>query len=219
MARRPGPSPPCNERCERANDGLLHVSTFTIVHVLHEAGYTWQQSRTWCRTGFTLRKRKDGVVEESYDPFTPEKQTVIERAYLAGERLGLPVWCEDEAGPYQTIPQAGSSWQLEGQPVRQDHQYIRGLPVKLLTLFRPASGELRAEPVEHTTNAILHPWLKEPLLQILEQCPPAPEVVPEGRRWQDWDIYPAAEQLDRFLPPVRMLLIWDNLAGHKSPQP
>jgi DDE superfamily endonuclease len=85
-----------------------------------------------------------------------------------GERLGLQVWCEDEAGPYQTIPQAGPSWQVEGEPARQDHQYIRGLPVKLLTLFRPASGELRAEPVAHTTNSILHPWLKEHLLQILE---------------------------------------------------
>ena len=40
--------------------------------------------------------------------------------------------------------------------------------------------------------------------------------VPPGRRWQDWDIYPAAEQLDRFFPPVRVLLILDNLAGHKS---
>jgi len=51
-----------------APDGLPHVSTFTIVYVLHEAGYNWQQSRTWCRTGTTLRKRKNGVVEESYDP-------------------------------------------------------------------------------------------------------------------------------------------------------
>ena len=142
---------------------------------------------------------------------------MIERAYLTGERLGLQVWCEDEAGPYQTIPQAGPSWQREGHPVRQDHQYLRGDPAKLLTLFRPATGELRAEPVERTTNAILHPWLKQQLTAILEQCPPAPAVVPEGRRWQDWDIYPAAEQLDRFFPPVRMLLIWDNLAGHKSP--
>jgi transposase len=198
-------------------DGLPHVSTFTILHVLHEMGYTWQQSRTRCRTSVTLRKRKDGVVEESYDPYTPQKTAAIERAYLIGERLGLQVWCEDEAGPYQTIPQAGPSFQPEGQPIRQDHQYIRGNPAKLLTLFRPATGELRAEPVEHTTNAILHPWLKAHLLAILEQSPAAPEPVPQGRRWQDWDIYPAAEQLDRFLPPVRMLLIWDNLAGHKSP--
>ncbi len=146
------------------------------------------------------------MVEESYDPYTPQKTTVIERAYLTGERLGLQVWCEDEAGPYQTIPQQGPSFQPEGDPVRQDHQSIRGLPVKLLTLLRPATGELRAEPVEHTTNAVFHPWLKQPLLEILEQCPPAPETVPEGRRGPDWDIYPAAEQLDRFFPPARGLL-------------
>ena len=29
---------------------------------------------------------------------------MIERAYVIGERFGLQVWCEDEAGPYQTIP-------------------------------------------------------------------------------------------------------------------
>jgi transposase len=57
-----------------APDGLPHVSTFTIVHALHEAGYSWQQSRTWCKTGTTLRKRTDGTVEESYDPLTPEKK-------------------------------------------------------------------------------------------------------------------------------------------------
>jgi transposase len=57
-----------------APDGLPRVSTFTILHVLHEAGYGWQQSRTWCKTGTTLRKRKDGTVEESYDPYTQEKK-------------------------------------------------------------------------------------------------------------------------------------------------
>jgi transposase len=56
-----------------ASDGLPAVSTFTILHALHEAGYSWQQSRTWCKTGTTLRKRKDGTVEESSDPYTPEK--------------------------------------------------------------------------------------------------------------------------------------------------
>jgi transposase len=57
-----------------APDGLPCVSTFTLVHVLHEAGYNWQQSRTWCKTGTTLRKRKDGTVEESTDPYTQEKK-------------------------------------------------------------------------------------------------------------------------------------------------
>ena len=204
-------------RCalREALDGLPQVSTFTLLSVIHEAGYSWQKSRTWCETGKTLRK-KDGRVEESYDEYTQEKSQMIERAYVIGERLGLQVWCEDEAGPYQTIPQPGESWQLENHPARQAHQYLRGETAKLLTLFRPATGELRAEAVQQSTNAILHPWLQRELTTILKQCPPAPETVPIGRRWQDWDIYPAADQLDRFFPPVRMLLIWDNLAGHKS---
>ena len=198
-----------------APDGLPRVSTFTLLHALHEMGYTWQKDRTWCKTGTRLHKGKKGV-EERHDPYTQEKQTVIEHAYLIAERLGLELWCEDEGGPYQSIPQPGSSWQLEGQPARRPHEYLRGEVAKLLTLFRPATGEVRAEAVEHSTNAVLHPWLKRELEAILKQCPPAPESVPEGRRWQDWDIYPAAEQLDRFFPPVRVLLILDNLAGHKS---
>src|SRR5436305_10979636 len=88
----------------QAPDGLPQVSTFTLLSIIHEAGYSWQTSRTWCETGKTLRK-KDGRVEESYDEYTQEKTLMIERAYRIGERLGLQVWCEDEAGPYQTIPQ------------------------------------------------------------------------------------------------------------------
>ena len=62
---------------------------------------------------------------------------MIEAAYTLGESLGLQVWCEDEAGPYQTVPQPGQSWQPEGRPARQDHAYIRNGTAKLLTLFRP----------------------------------------------------------------------------------
>jgi transposase len=36
----------------RAPDGLPRVSTWLIFHTLHEAGYTWQESRTWCHTGY-----------------------------------------------------------------------------------------------------------------------------------------------------------------------
>jgi transposase len=58
----------------QAPDGLPQVSSFTILHTLHEAGYTWQKSRTWCKTGITLRKNKDGVVEQSEDPYLQEKK-------------------------------------------------------------------------------------------------------------------------------------------------
>ena len=46
----------------RAPDGLPAVSTYVIFQVLHQAGYTWQQNRTWCQTGTVQRKRKEGVV-------------------------------------------------------------------------------------------------------------------------------------------------------------
>jgi DDE superfamily endonuclease len=139
---------------------------------------------------------------------------LIERAYQTGESLAIQVWGEDEAGPYQAIPHPGPSWQPEGEPARQPHEYVRGGTAKLLTLFRPATGEVRAEPVERATNAVLHPWLRRELTAILAECPPAPTEPMPGRRWSDWDWHADAELLDDQLPPVRVLLIWDNLKGH-----
>jgi hypothetical protein len=131
--------------------------------------------------------------------------------------MGIPLWGEDEAGPYQAIPQPGPSWQPEGQPIHQPHEYLRGGTTKLLTLFRPATGEVRAQTVDHATNAELHPWLKGELSTLLAQCPPAPTEPTPGRRWSDWDYHPDAHLLDAHLPPVRLLLIWDNLRGHVTP--
>ena len=47
---------------QRAPDGLPKVSTWTLLQTLWEAGYTWQQSRTWCPTGTARRKRNRGTV-------------------------------------------------------------------------------------------------------------------------------------------------------------
>jgi transposase len=41
---------------------LARVSTYTIRQVLHEAGYSWQNSRSWGTTGSAQRRRKSGVV-------------------------------------------------------------------------------------------------------------------------------------------------------------
>ena len=70
-------------------------------------------------------------------------------------------------------------------------------------------------------NAVLHPWLKEELTAILAAlpAPPASEAVtPEATRacWEAWQ----AGLTERFtlptdLPPLRALLVWDNLTGHK----
>lgn|SRR5512144_2198097 len=43
-----------------APDGLPRVSTYTIRRALHEAGVSYQRSRTWCPTGSAPRRRKAG---------------------------------------------------------------------------------------------------------------------------------------------------------------
>ena len=45
----------------RAADGLPKVSTYTIRAVLKEAGFGWRQTRSWCQTGVSSRRRKDGT--------------------------------------------------------------------------------------------------------------------------------------------------------------
>jgi transposase len=52
---------------------LPHIAKETIRQVLHESGYSYQRTRTWCRTGYALRKRKSGTVT-TYDPETLEKK-------------------------------------------------------------------------------------------------------------------------------------------------
>ena len=58
----------------RAPDGLLRVSTFTIWCVLHDAGFTWQHTRTCCPTGTAVRKRKRDPTVVT-DPTTAPKKT------------------------------------------------------------------------------------------------------------------------------------------------
>lgn len=58
---------------QRAPDGLPGVSTWTILATLWEAGYSWQQSRTWCQTGTVVRLRKAGPVEVTDPDAAPKK--------------------------------------------------------------------------------------------------------------------------------------------------
>jgi len=52
---------------------LPEIAAETIRQVLHEAGYSYQCTRSWVRTGYAIRKRKSGTVT-TYDPQTPEKK-------------------------------------------------------------------------------------------------------------------------------------------------
>jgi transposase len=58
----------------RAPDGLPTVSEDTIRTVLLEAGFTWQQSRSWCQTGQVVRQRQCGAVTV-VDPDTEAKKS------------------------------------------------------------------------------------------------------------------------------------------------
>ena len=46
----------------RAPDGLPQVSTYTIWHVVHDAGFVWTTDQSWCEPGTVVRKRKSGTV-------------------------------------------------------------------------------------------------------------------------------------------------------------
>jgi hypothetical protein len=101
------------------------------------------------------------------------------------------------------------------------HEYTRGGTAKLLTLFRPATGQLRAKGVLSAPNAVLHPWLKEQLGEVLaeiEKRQPAETLPPEAERplcaqWETWLGHPPR---NTSLPPLRIILVLDNLAGHLS---
>jgi hypothetical protein len=113
------------------------------------------------------------------------------------------------------VPFPGESWRPEGDPLRQPHEYVRAGTAKLLTLFRPATGEVRANGVTSTRNAVLHPWVQAELTHILAALPAAlqPEAGrPLAARWATWLGHAPRDPL----PPLRLILVWDNLAGHLS---
>ena len=91
----------------------------------------------------------------------------------------------------------------------------------MLTLFHPATRQVRVKGVTHSTNAVLHPWMKEQVLEILKGLPEKPVLGEETNR-QLWTAL--QEGLSRRitllekLPPIRMLLVWDNLQGHQTPE-
>jgi transposase len=135
--------------------------------------------------------------------------------------MGLAVWCEDEAGPFQTVPHPGPRWRPEGRPALQPHEYVRAGTSKVLTLFEPATGQVQLRPVTRSPNPVLHGWLQESLGAIMAALPrPAMPSDPVTNRaaWQVWQAgLTEPFTLPNLLPPLRLLLVWDNLAGHKTP--
>ena len=132
--------------------------------------------------------------------------------------MGIQVWCEDEAGPYQTLPYAGSSWQPIAHAHCQPHEYTRNGTAKLLTLFHPATGHVRVKGVTSSTNVVIHTWLKAQLTDILAALPPTSERHSVDRiSWERWRTNVRTKPtLLSVLPPLRLILILDNLVGHHN---
>lgn len=106
-----------------------------------------------------------------------------------GSTLGLEVWNEDEAGPFQTVPLTGSSWQPKEHPKRFPHEYERHGTAKMLTFFHPRTGEVRVKGVSSVTNVVLHQWVKEQLTAIMADLPePTVQLSSEENRaiWESW---------------------------------
>ena len=141
--------------------------------------------------------------------------------YTLGAQLGLSVWCEDEAGPFQAVPHPGPSWQPRQHPAQQPHEYLRGGTTKILTLFHPVSGRVRLQPAARGTNAVLHPWLRERLSEILAELPSPGSSQDAAATQTTWAVWQAGLTmpftLPHDLPRLRLLLVWDNLTGHKTP--
>jgi hypothetical protein len=145
---------------------------------------------------------------------------LIEAAYTTGASLGLAVWCEDGAGPFQAVPHPGSSWRPETRPARQPHEYVRGGTAKVLGLSRPSDGRVRIEGTATCPNTVLRPWLKRELSAVLAELPPtAPTADTSRAAWGRWQAGLSVRiTLPATLPPLRVLLVLDNLTGHKTPE-
>ena len=79
---------------------------------------------------------------------------------------------------------------------------------------------MRVNGVTHTPNPVLPPWLQQELTALSAALPPRdelPDAATNRAAWARWQAglsvrFPLLEAL----PPLRVLLILDNLAGHKS---
>ena len=120
------------------------------------------------------------------------------------------------------MPQPGPSWRPQGQPERRPHEYVRGGTAKLLTLLHPQSGQVRVQGVLRSTNDVLHGWLKRELADAVAALPATADALgPEETRaaWERWRAGLTVRfTLRERLPALRMLLVLDNLAGHKTPE-
>jgi hypothetical protein len=87
-------------------------------------------------------------------------------------------------------------------------------------LFHPATGQVRVKGITHSPNTVLHPWLQAELATIVAALAPrdeAPDAAANRVASACWQPGLSVRfTLLEVLPPLRLLLVLDNLAGHKS---
>jgi len=129
--------------------------------------------------------------------------------------------------PGRAVPDGAASRALrqpEGEPAHQPHEDLRDGTAKILTRFHPADGRVRVEGVTACPNTIRHGWLRRELASVLAAMPTPPAMPTDSTgqargRWERWQEGLAIKPtLLADLPPLRMLLVLDNLAGHKTPE-
>lgn len=92
----------------------------------------------------------------------------------------------------------------------------------MLTLFHPKTGYVIGKGVKNCPNPVLHSWLKEEIEGILEQSSTG-ESGKESKKaryekWKRWQVgLKMPFTLPTNLPSLKILLIMDNLKGHKTP--
>lgn len=104
--------------------------------------------------------------------------------------------------------------------MRYPHEYVRAGTAKQFTLFHPTTGDVRVKGVRSASNAVLHPWLEAELTAVLATLPDPEVLPPEENRccWTRWQEGLSVRiTLPQELPPLRILLVWDNLTGHHTP--
>jgi hypothetical protein len=80
--------------------------------------------------------------------------------------------------------------------------------------------KVRVKDVTTCPNTVLHSWFQQELTQILALLPNPPELSPEENRarWQHrQEGLQIAPSIGEDMPPLRLLLVLDNLSGHHTP--
>jgi len=99
------------------------------------------------------------------------------------------------------------------------HEHVRDGIAKMITLFHPATGQVRVKGVTSCPNVVLHAWLEAELTTILASLPA--KVLPEAVNRATWVRWQAGltvkPTLCEKLPPLRLLFVIDTLEGHTTP--